>query len=237
MRPTTTRDITRLAVPAFLTLIAEPVFLLVDTAIVGRIDTTALAALGVASSVLLTAASVFVFLAYGTTAVVARRDGAGDRSGALAGGIDGLWLAAGLGAGGAVVLAALAGRFASALGADGAVLDGAETYLRISAWGLPGMLAVLAASGVLRGLQDTRTPLVVATAGFGANAVLNWALVFPAGLGLAGLAGGIGMSMHGAAAPSSARTRPCSRWAPAWARCWAGCGCTRMRQAISAATA
>ena len=188
MRPTTTRDITRLAVPAFLTLIAEPVFLLVDTAIVGRIDTTALAALGVASSVLLTAASVFVFLAYGTTAVVARRDGAGDRSGALAGGIDGLWLAAGLGAGGAVVLAALAGRFASALGADGAVLDGAETYLRISAWGLPGMLAVLAASGVLRGLQDTRVPLLVSlvaywVVGLGLGSVLSSV----AGLGARGL--------------------------------------------------
>lgn len=79
--------------PAFLALVAEPLFLLVDSAIVGHLGTVQLAGLGVASAALLTASNVFVFLAYGTTSVVARRMGAGDRRGAVAGGFDGVWLA------------------------------------------------------------------------------------------------------------------------------------------------
>ncbi len=91
------REVLRLAVPAFLALVAEPLFLLSDAAIVGRLGVAPLAGLGVASAVLLTAANVFVFLAYGTTAVVARQLGAGSRSGAISAGIDGTWLAVGLG--------------------------------------------------------------------------------------------------------------------------------------------
>lgn len=82
-------EVLRLAIPAFLALVAEPLFLLTDAAIVGRLGVEPLAGLGVASAILLTAANVFVFLAYGTTAVVARQLGAGDRPGAIAGGIDG----------------------------------------------------------------------------------------------------------------------------------------------------
>ena len=85
--------------PAFLALVAEPLFLLADAAIVGRLGVAPLAGLGVASAVLLTSANIFVFLAYGTTAVVARQLGAGSRAGAIAAGIDGTWLAIGLGDG------------------------------------------------------------------------------------------------------------------------------------------
>ena len=95
--PSQHREILRLAVPAFLTLIAEPLFLLADTAIVGHLGTASLAGLGVASAVLLTTAGIFVFLAYGTTALVARQVGAGSRAGAVAAGIDGTWLAIALG--------------------------------------------------------------------------------------------------------------------------------------------
>src|SRR4051812_42748234 len=90
-------DVLRLAVPALGALVAEPLFLLADSAIVGRLGTLPLAGLGVAGAALATAVSVFVFLAYGTTASVARRLGAGDERGALAQGVDGLWLALGLG--------------------------------------------------------------------------------------------------------------------------------------------
>ena len=76
-------------------LVAEPLFLLADSAIVGRLGTVPLAALGIAGGLLAALVSAFVFLAYGTTAAVARRVGAGDRGGALQQGIDGLWLAAG----------------------------------------------------------------------------------------------------------------------------------------------
>ena len=107
-----------------------------------------------------------VFLAYTTTPAVARRLGAGDERGAVAAGIDGLWLALGLG-----VVLAVAGWFAApllvgAFGAAPAVTREAVTYLTISMLGLPAMLLVFAATGLLRGLQDTRTPLVVAGIGF-----------------------------------------------------------------------
>ena len=71
------REILRLAVPAFLALVAEPMFLLADSAIIGHLGTAQLAGLGVASASLLTAANIFVFLAYGTTSIVARQVGAG----------------------------------------------------------------------------------------------------------------------------------------------------------------
>lgn len=204
MPSTLSKDIIGLAVPAFLTLIAEPIFLLVDSAILGHLGTDSLAALGIASSVLLTATGVFVFLAYGTTALVARRIGAGDRASALSAGMDGMWLSVALGAAAAVVLSVWAAPFSRALGADGAVLAPAVHYLRIACIGLPGMLVVLAATGVLRGLQDTRTPLVVATAGFTANAVLNYVLVFGAHLGVGGSALGTTIAQVGMAVALSA---------------------------------
>ncbi|WP_338073806.1 MATE family efflux transporter [Kineococcus siccus] len=181
-------DILRLAVPALGALVAEPLFLLADSAIVARLGTLPLAGLGLAGAALSTAVSVFVFLAYGTTASVARRLGAGDEAGALAQGVDGMWLALGLG----VVTAALAvpgaGWVVDALGASAAARPYAVTYLHLSLPGLPAMLVVLAATGVLRGLQDTRTPLVVAGAGAVLNAVLNLLLVHGLHLGIAGSA-------------------------------------------------
>jgi Na+-driven multidrug efflux pump len=87
------REILRLAVPAFLALVAEPLFLLADSAIVGHLGTRQLAGLSIAGAVLSTLISLCIFLAYGTTASVARRIGAGDVRGALVQGIDGVWLA------------------------------------------------------------------------------------------------------------------------------------------------
>lgn len=193
------REILRLAVPAFLALVAEPLFLLADSAIVGHLGTASLAGLGVASAVLLTAANIFVFLAYGTTAVVARRSGAHDERGALAAGIDGMWLALLLGLGATAVLVAFAGPLLRVFGAsDEAVAEG-TTYLAISAFGIPAMLVVLAAMGVLRGLQDTRTPMVVAIVGFTANAILSFVLVHPLGFGIAGAAWGTVIAQAGMA--------------------------------------
>src|SRR6478609_9208171 len=187
MPSTVDRQILGLAVPALGALVAEPLFVLVDSAIVGRLGTTELAGLSLASTLLVTVVGLCVFLAYATTAVVARRLGAGDRTGALQVGVDGLWLAAGLG----VVLAAVAMLVAPwALGATGDVAHQAVLYLRASAPGLPGMLVVLAATGALRGLQDTRTPLVVAGVGAAVNAVLNVVLVYGLHLGIAGSGAG-----------------------------------------------
>ncbi|ANS79321.1 DNA-damage-inducible protein F [Serinicoccus hydrothermalis] len=193
------REILRLAVPAFLALVAEPLFLLADSAIVGHLGTSALAGLGVASAVLLTAVNIFIFLAYGTTAVVARRLGAGDERGAVSAGIDGVWLALMLGAVGAIVTAVLAQPLVQLFGASDAVVAEAVTYLRWSALGIPSMLVVLAATGVLRGLQDTRTPLVASVVGFTGNAALSLLLVHGVGWGIAGAAIGTVIAQTGMA--------------------------------------
>jgi putative MATE family efflux protein len=193
------REILRLAAPAFAALVAEPLFLLADSAIVGHLGTPQLAGLGVAGALLATAVSVCVFLAYGTTAAVARRLGAGDLRSALAQGIDGLWLALLLGILLAAVAAALAGPLVSAFGTSEVATPYAITYLRVAAIGIPAMLLVLAATGVLRGLQDTRTPMVAATIGAAANVALNLALVYGAGLGIAGSALGTDLAQLGMA--------------------------------------
>lgn len=189
-----------MAVPAFLALVAEPAFLLADSVIVGHLGTVPLAGLGVASAALATAANIFVFLAYGTTAAVARRSGAGDLRGALGLGVDGIWLALLLGVVTGAALLPAAPDVVQLFGASPEATDAAVTYLRISALGIPGMLVILASTGVLRGLQDTRTPLVVALAGFGSNIVLNVVLVYGFDLGIAGSALGTVTAQTGMAA-------------------------------------
>ena len=182
------REILRLAVPAFLALVAEPLFLLADAAIVGHLGVAPLAGLGIAAVVLQTAVGLCVFLAYGTTASVARYLGAGDLRSAIGQGVDGIWLAVVIGA--VVTLAGvlLAEPLVHLFGASSEVTDPAATYLRIAFLGTVPLLVILASTGVLRGLQDTRTPLVVAVGGNALNVVLNLVLVYPAGLGIAGSA-------------------------------------------------
>ncbi|MER8068392.1 MATE family efflux transporter [Streptomyces sp. NPDC094034] len=184
------REIIALAVPAFGALVAEPLFVMVDSAIVGHLGTPQLAGLAIAAALLMTAVSIFVFLAYATTAAVARRVGAGDLQAAIRQGMDGIWLALLLGAAVIAVTLPAAPWLVGLFGASDTAAPYAVTYLRISSLGIPAMLVVLAATGVLRGLQDTRTPLYVAIGGFGANAVLNVVLVYGAGLGIAGSAWG-----------------------------------------------
>ncbi|MBG6212532.1 putative MATE family efflux protein [Cryobacterium sp. CAN_C3] len=176
---------------------AEPMFLLADSAMVGHLGTTPLAGLGLASAVLQTIIGLMVFLAYSTTPAVARWLGAGDTRRAVSVGIDGLWLAVGLGvvlaAGGLLATPALVGAF----GAEAAVTADAATYLGISMFGLPAMLLVFAATGLLRGLQDTRTPLYVAGIGFGANVALNYVFIYLLGWGIAGSAVGTVVAQWG----------------------------------------
>lgn len=184
------REILRLAVPAFGALIAEPLFLLADSAIVGHLGVAQLAGVGLASAVLHTAVGLMVFLAYSTTPAVARAMGHGQLGKALAAGRDGVWLALLLG-----IVLAVAGFWAAEplvalMGAEGDVRAFAVDYLRWSMPGLVAMLLIFAGTGVLRGLQDTRTPLLVATAGFAVNVVLNLWLVYGLGWSVAGSAAG-----------------------------------------------
>ena len=198
-RSSTARAIRGLAIPAFGALIAEPLFLLADSAIVGHLGVAQLAGVGLAATVLQTVVGLMVFLAYSTTPAVARLLGAGRHAQALAVGRDGLWLAAALGALLAVAGGFVGGGLLDAMGAQGDVLAYAHEYFLVSLAGIPAMLLVLAATGVLRGLQDTKTPLVVATAGFAVNIVMNVAFVYGLGMSVAGAALGTAIAQWGMA--------------------------------------
>ncbi|MGO2933243.1 MATE family efflux transporter [Microbacterium sp.] len=194
---TLNREILRLAVPALGALVAEPAFLMVDAALVGHLGVTPLAGLGIASAVLQTIVGLMIFLAYSTTPAVARRFGAGDKQDAVSVGIDGMWLALGLGAVLAIAGALASPWLVSLFGASVEVAEQADIYLSISMWGLPAMLIVFAATGLLRGMQDTMTPLWIAGAGFGANALLNWVFIYGFGWGIAGSAAGTVVAQWG----------------------------------------
>jgi len=191
------RDILRLAVPALGALIAEPMFLIVDAALVGHLGVVPLAGLGIAGAVLQTIVGLMVFLAYATTPTVARRFGAGEMASAVRAGIDGLWLALGLGAVLALVGSLATPTIVGLFGASAEVSEQAEIYLGISMWGLPAMLIVFAATGLLRGMQDTVTPLWIAGLGFAANALLNWLFIYGFGWGIAGSAAGTVVAQWG----------------------------------------
>ncbi|WP_373861815.1 MATE family efflux transporter [Actinomadura hibisca] len=194
------REILRLAVPAFGALVAEPLFLLSDSAIIGHLGTAPLGGLGVAGQILGTLVYLCVFLAYGTTAGVARRVGAGDLRAAVRQGVDGMWLAVAIGALLIVAGWPLVSWLVELFGASAGVAPFAETYLRVSLLGIPGMLVVLAGTGVLRGLQDTRTPLVVSIGGFGLNLLLNVVFVLWFEWGIAGSAWGTVIAQTASAA-------------------------------------
>ncbi|ETK35088.1 MATE family efflux transporter [Microbispora sp. ATCC PTA-5024] len=184
------REILRLAVPAFGALVAEPLFLLTDSVIVGRLPDPALGALGVASAALSALVGLCVFLAYATTAAVARRLGAGNVGQAMRQGVDGLWLAAAIGLAVCAACWPLAPFIVHLFGAADQLAALSVTYLRVSLLGVPAMLVVLAGTGVLRGLQDTRTPLAVSVGSFALNGLLNLWFVLGLGWGIAGSAWG-----------------------------------------------
>jgi len=184
------RQILALAVPALGALAAEPLYVLVDTAIVGHLGTPQLASLAIAAAVLSTAFTVFNFLTYGTTAQVARLHGAGDEGEAAHVGAQAQWLSLGIGVVLIALIAGLAEPVARLMGAEGEVLDGAVTYLRISALGAPAFMLASAGQGYLRGIGDLKTPLVILVVAHSVNVVLELLFVYGFGWGLAGSAWG-----------------------------------------------
>jgi len=181
------REIWRLALPAFGALIAEPLYILADTAVVGNIGVDEAGGLAIASQLLVISLALFIFLAYGTTGTVARLLGAGKPAEAAHEAVQGLWLAFGVGLAFAAGTWIFAAPLVRILGGDESpeVLGFAETYLTVSAFGLPAMLIMLAGVGYLRGLQDTTRPLVVAIVtaigNFVLEAILIWGLGFSVG--------------------------------------------------------
>ncbi len=212
------REIMLLALPALGALAAEPLPALADTAIIGHLGTTELAALALVVALLTALFSLCIFLTYGTTARVARLHGAGDEESAGALAAQAVWLGLGIGVvlGGA--LAIFAPQAIALLGGDGRIGELAARYLRIATLGVPAFMLILAGQGFLRGIGDLRTPLIVLGVGNVANVVLNVALVYGAGLGLDGSAIGtaIAQAGMGAALVVLLLRRPAATRRPRW---------------------
>ena len=174
-----------MAVPALGALAAEPLYILVDTAVVGHLGTPQLGGLAVAGTILTTAFFLFNFLAYGTTAAVARLVGARDERTAAHQAVQGVWLALGIGIALLVVGVTMAPAAVGLFGSTAAVRANAEVYLRVSALGAPAVLLALVGVGYLRGLQDTKRTLVVAVGSNVLNLVLELVLIYGLGMGIA----------------------------------------------------
>jgi len=191
------REILRLALPALGALAAEPLYVLVDTAIVGHLGRPQLAALGLAGTVLAGAFTIFNFLTYGTTSVVARASGAGEHERAARLAAQALWVSLGIGVLLLVVCEALAGPLLRALGADGRSGHYALTYFRIAAIGLPAALVALAGQGYLRGVSSMRRPLEIVVVANAVNVVLEVLFVYGFHWGIAGSAAGTAIAQAG----------------------------------------
>ncbi|MBM2617672.1 MATE family efflux transporter [Actinoplanes sp. LDG1-06] len=182
------RRIAQLALPALVVLAAEPLYVLVDTAVVGHLGPVPLAAVAVSGSVMSLAAWLGALMAYGTTGRAARRFGAGDRAAAVAEGVQASWLALTVGVLLALLAQAFAGPLAHALAGDPETAEAAAGWLRVAALGAPGLLLAAAGNGWMRGVQDTRRPLIFVLGANVLSAILCPLLVYPVGWGLTGSA-------------------------------------------------
>jgi len=182
------REILTLAIPALGALAADPLVSLVDTAFVGRLGALPLAALGVNVAIFNFAFVLFNFLAYGTTPMVGKAIGRGDKATAGRVVANAFVLALALGIVVVLVLQILAVPVLRVMGAEGVLLGPAETYLRIRIFAGPALLLITAANGAFRGFQDTRTPLIVTLGVALVNLILDPLFIFGFGWGLAGAA-------------------------------------------------
>lgn len=185
-----------MAVPTLGALLVQPVLLLADSAIIGHWSTQSLAGLGLAQTVLLTIVGLCIFLAYSTTAATARALGAGKLAKGLKAGVDAIWLAIFIGVSVAILITLVGGWILGLFAAEPDVISEGTKYLAVSGFGLPAMLSVQAATGVIRGLQDTRTPLLVSVLGAVINVPLSITLVFWAGWGVVGAAVGTVLAQY-----------------------------------------
>ena len=212
------RRIFALAVPALGALAAEPLYVLVDTAIVGHLGTPQLAALAIAATVLTTGFTVFNFLTYGTTAHVARLHGAGRPEEAALVGSQALWLSLAIGLALLVAVVPLAPFAVSLMGGEGEVARQATLYLRLAALGAPFFMLATAGQGYLRGISDLRTPLVILVAAHAVNVVLEVLFVYGFGWGLAGSAWGTVIAQAGMGLAFVAVQRRAGWQPPRWSR-------------------
>lgn len=191
------REILRLALPALGALAAEPLYVLADTAIVGHLGRPQIASLGLAGTVLAGAFTIFNFLTYGTTAVVARASGAGRQKEAAGLAAQALWASVGIGLALLVASEIAAEPLLAGLGGHGRSGHFALVYFRIAALGLPAALVALAGQGYLRGVSNLRRPLEIVIAANATNLVLELLFVYGFGWGVAGSAAGTAVAQAG----------------------------------------
>lgn len=171
--------------------------MLADTAIVGHLGRPQIAALGLAGTVLAGSFTIFNFLTYGTTAVVARAAGAGRQEQAARLAAQALWVSLGIGAALLVVLEAVAAPLLRGLGGRGQSGHDALVYFRIAAVGLPAALVALAGQGYLRGVSSLRRPLEIVVVANALNLALELLLVYGLHWGIAGSAAGTAVAQVG----------------------------------------
>jgi putative MATE family efflux protein len=176
--PATSRRIAALAFPALGVLAAEPLYLLFDLAVIGRLGALSLAGLAIGALVMGVLSSQLTFLSYGTTARAARFYGAGDRRAAVEEGVQATWLALGIGTTIVAAVQLTAVPLVSALAAGGEIADMALPWIRIASLAVPAILIAAAGNGWMRGVQDTMRPLRYVIIGFALSAVLCPTLVY-----------------------------------------------------------
>ncbi|MGF7123414.1 MATE family efflux transporter [Rhodococcus sp. BE178] len=171
------RRILGLALPALGVLAAEPLYLLLDIAVVGHLGALALAGLAVGGLVLAQVSTQLTFLSYGTTARASRMHGAGRERDAVGEGVQATWLALGIGAALVAVVQLLAGPITSLIAGSGDIASEAEQWLRVAVFGAPLILVAMAGNGWMRGVQNTMRPLRFVLVGQAISAVLCVLLV------------------------------------------------------------
>jgi len=191
------REILRLALPALGALAAEPLYVLVDTAIVGHLGRPQIAALGLAGTVLSGAFTIFNFLTYGTTAVVARASGAGQHERADRLAAQAFWVSLAIGLALLITLEAVAAPLLRGLGGHGQSGHDALVYFRIAAVGLPAALVALGGQGYLRGVSNLRRPLEIVVVANLVNVALEVLFVYGFHWGIAGSAAGTAIAQGG----------------------------------------
>lgn len=164
-------DILALAVPSLGVLAATPLYMLIDTAVVGRLGPTDLAALGAATTILGQVTTQLTFLSYGTTSRASRFFGAGRPDRSVREGINATWVGIGVGLILATVVWLCAPSVATLLAGHTDVGHEASQWLRLAALGVPLTLVTMAGNGWMRGIQKTTLPLVFTLVGVVPSAV------------------------------------------------------------------
>lgn len=212
----TARQIFGLALPALGVLAATPLYLLLDTAVVGRLGAFELAALAVGTTVQSTVTTQLTFLSYGTTARASRLYGSGRRADAVAEGVQASWVGLGVGLLLAAVVWLFAGQIGLALSGDPATAAAAAQWLHIEAFAIPLTLLIMAGNGWLRGVQDTRRPLYFTLAGVIPGAVLIPILVGQFGLPGSAMANVVGIGITSTLFLLALRREHTGSWRPRW---------------------